>query len=106
MRNMNATFFGAPGGEGLGFTRDATRNNDSSSSGIIGGGGGGGGDEKVRVLETELGTVVVLTVKTTARGRQRRRAQKRESGVGDSMASASLHILSSVELSESKVDFE
>ena len=100
---MKASFLADPGGEGFGLTRPATRNNDPSSFGIIrGGGGGGGGAEKKRVLPllrlsffpvelaVELGVVVVLTVKTTASGRQRRRAQKRESGVGDSIVSVHL----------------
>lgn len=98
VRNKNAIFLGDPG-RGLELTRAATRNSDLSSSS----GSGGGLKENlwwVLAAGTKSGTglspepsmtVVVVVVAgeliviITAKGKQRSRAHKRDSGVGDSM---------------------
>ncbi|KAK9102024.1 hypothetical protein Sjap_019278 [Stephania japonica] len=68
VRNMKAILFRV---DGVGLTREARRRRDSSSSGRGGGGGGG------------VGGVVLGVVKRRARGRERKRAHKREKESGE-----------------------
>lgn len=80
---MNASFLGAPAGDGLGLRREARWKSNlssiSSSMNLLLGFCNWGGGETVVVMVVRS----VLMVKTMARGSVRRRAQRRVRGVGD-----------------------
>lgn len=113
MRNKNAIFLGEPGGS-FELTREATWKSELSSCNGKGSGLGenlgwvlGGGAKSGTSLCSEPSWTVVVgevMVIIRAKGKQRSKAQKRESGVGDSMVFFPSFSLCSVEWKES--DFE